>query len=235
VLFAPTSTEVEAARTATKTVPIVFGNHADPVGVGHVASLARPGGNVTGVSVRMTEIVTKQLEILKQVVPPMKRVAALGVVTAPSTRPALRAIEAAGPELGLHVLPLRVRTREDIDTAFTTMVRERVNAFVALPSPLLRAQRAHVAELALKHRVPGVFGPRDNVEAGGLMSYFPDPEDTNRRAAAYVDKILKGAQPGDLPVEQASKYELVINLKTARALGITIPAAILIRADRVLE
>ena len=235
LIFAPSSTETEAARQATKTIPIVFAGHADPVGIGHVTSLARPGGNATGLSVLMTELVAKQVEIMKEALPHVKRIGVLAVSTAPSTRPALGAAETAAQKLGLQVLPVLVRTRDDLDGAFATMTRERVNGFLLLPSPILRAQRAHVAELALKHHLPGMFGPRDNVEAGGLMSYFSDMEDVTRRSAIYVDKILKGARPADLPVEQASKYDMVVNLKTAKALGITIPKLVLQRADRIIE
>jgi ABC-type uncharacterized transport system substrate-binding protein len=235
LIFAPTSTEVEAVRQKTKTIPIVFANHADPVGVGHVASLARPSGNITGLSVLMTELVTKQLEIMKQALPRMKRIGVLAVSTAPSTSPALHAVEAAAQRLGVQVFTVPVRRAEDLDGAFATMARERVNGFLALPSPLLRSQRAVVAELALKHRLAGMFGPKENVEAGGLMSYFSDADDLTRRAATYIDKILKGAKPADLPVEQASRYTLVINLKTAKTLGITIPPSVLQRADQVLE
>jgi putative tryptophan/tyrosine transport system substrate-binding protein len=235
VIFANSSTEVEAARRATTTIPIVFANHADPVIVGHVSSLARPGGNITGLSVLLTEIVAKQLEIMKQVLPHMKRIGALAVVTAPSYRPALNAVEAAAQGLGVQVLPVPVRTPEDLDGAFTLMARERVSGFLALQTPLIRSQRRVIAELSLKHRLAGMFGAKENVEAGGLMLYFADNVDLTRRAAAYIDKILKGARPADLPVEQASKYQLVINLKTATALGLTIPPSLLARADQVIE
>ena len=235
LIFAPTSTEVEAARQATRTIPIVFAGHADPVAVGHVASLARPGGNITGLSMLMPEIVPKQLEIMKQVLPRMKRIGVLAVSTAPSTRPALHAVEAAAQKLGVQVLTVPVRSPEDLNGAFAMMVREHVNGFLAVPSPLLRSQRAVVAQLSLKHRLAGIFGPKDNVEAGGFMSYFSDVDDVTRRGATYIDKILKGAKPADLPVEQASRYELVINLKTAKTLGITIPPSLLVRADQILE
>jgi putative ABC transport system substrate-binding protein len=235
LIFAPTSTEVDAARRATKTISIVFAGHADPQGVGHVASLARPGGNITGLSLLLTEIVPKQLEIMKQALPHMKRIGVLVTVTAASHRPAMHAVEATAQRLGVQVLTVPVRTPEDLDGAFAMMVRERVNGFLALATPLIRAQRAVLAELSLKHRLAGMFGPKECVEAGGLMSYFSDQEDITRRAAAYIDKILKGAKPGDLPVEQASKYELVINLKTAKALGLTIPPSLLQRADQVIE
>jgi len=235
VIFATSSTEVEAARRATKTIPIVFATHADPVGLGHVASLARPGGNITGLSMLLTELAAKELEIMKQALPHMTRVGVLLTVTAPSHRPASHAVEAAAQQLGLQVLTVPVRTPEDLDGAFAMMARERVNGFLAVASPLTRSQRARLAELSLKHRLAGMFGTRENVEAGGLMSYAPDLVDLTRRAATYIDKILKGVKPADLPVEQASKYELVINLKTAKALGITIPPVVILRADRVIE
>ena len=236
VIFALSSTETEAARQATRTIPIVFGGHADPVGLGVVASLARPGGNITGVSANLTELVAKQLEIMKQALPHMKRIGVLAVSTAPSTRPALHALEASAQRLGVQVLAVPVRTREDLDGAFATMARERVNGFLVVQSPLLRTHRAVLGELSRKHRLAGMFGPKYHVvEAGGLMSYFPDVDDVVRRAATYMDKILKGAKPADLPVENPSKYELVINLKTAKTLGITIPPSVLVRADQIIE
>jgi putative ABC transport system substrate-binding protein len=235
VIFATSSTEVEAARRATKSIPIVFATHADPVRVGHVAGLARPGGNITGLSMLLTDLVVKELEIMMQALPHTKRIGVLLTLTAPSHRPAADALEAAAPKLGVQVLPVPVRTLEDLDGAFAKMARERANGFLAVASPLTRAQRATLAELGLKHRLPGMFGTRENVEAGGLISYAPDLVDLTRRAATYIDKILKGVKPADLPVEQASKYELVINLKTAKALGLTIPQSVLLRADQVIE
>jgi putative ABC transport system substrate-binding protein len=235
LIFAPSSTEVGVARQATSTIPIVFANHADPVGVGHVTSLARPGGNVTGLSVVTTEIVTKQLEMLKEVLPDAKRIGVLAVSTAPSTPPALHAIQAAAQRLGVQLVTAQVRTVEDLDKAFSMMVRERTNGYVALASPLLRSQRVVIAELSLKHRLAGFFAPKEHVEAGGFMSYGADQEDTARRGATYIDKILRGARPADLPVEQASKYELVINMKTAKALRLTIRQTLLLRADQIIE
>jgi putative ABC transport system substrate-binding protein len=235
LIFAPSSTEVEAARKATRTIPIVFATHADPAGVGHVTSLARPGGNSTGLSVLLTELVAKELEIMTQVLPHVKRVGVLLMSTAPSYRPASQAVEATAQRLGLQIVMVPVQTPEDLDGAFAMMVRERVNGFLAVATPLIRSQRVLVAELSLKHRLPGMFGTSDNVEAGGLMSYGADMVDQTRRAATYIDKILKGAKPGDLPVEQASKYEMVINLKTAKKLKITIPPSVLLRADQLIE
>jgi ABC-type uncharacterized transport system substrate-binding protein len=235
VIFATSSTEVEAVRHATKKIPIVFATHADPEGLGHVASLARPGGNITGLSGLVTDLVVKQLEILKQALPDVKRIGVLVTVTAPSHRPALNAIVSTAPKLGVQVLTVPVRTPEDLDGAFAMMTRERVNGVLFVPSSLTRSQRALLAELALKHRFASMFGIRENVEAGGLMSYGADPLNLTRRAATHIDKILKGAKPADLPVEQASKFELVISLKTAKALGLTIPPSLLLRADRVIE
>jgi putative ABC transport system substrate-binding protein len=235
VIFATSSTEVEAARQATTTIPIVFATHADPVGLGHVASLAQPGGNITGLSTLFTELVVKELEIMTQALPHMTRIGVLVTVTAPSHRPAADALEAAAPVLGVQVLPVPVRTSEDLDGAFALMARERVDGVLVVASAFTRAERARLAALALQHRLAGMFGTRDNVEAGGLMSYAPDLVDLTRRAATYIDKILKGAKPADLPVEQASKYQLVINLKTAQTLGITIPPLLLFQADEVIK
>jgi putative tryptophan/tyrosine transport system substrate-binding protein len=235
ILFATSSTEVEPARRATSTIPIVFATHADPVGVGHVASLARPGGNITGLSALSADVVAKKLEILKEALPHMTRVGVVLTLTAPWHRPASHTVAAAAPRLGVQVVTVPVRTSEDLDGAFAMMARERVHGFLFVPSPLSRAQRTLLAELSLKYRLAGMFGIRENVEAGGLMSYAADLNDLTRRAATYIDKILKGAKPAELPVEQASKYQLVINLKTARALGLTIPPSVLARADEIIE
>ena len=235
IIFAISSTEVEAVRHLTTTIPIVFAAHADPVGLGHVASLARPGGNITGLSTLFTEIVTKELEIMTQALPPMTRVGVLLAVTAPSHRPAADALEAAAPQLGVQILPVPVRTPDDLDGAFATLARERVGGVVVVGSTFTYVHRAHLAALALQHRLPSMFGWREGAEVGGLMSYGPDLVDLNRRAVTYIDKILKGAKPADLPVEQASTYQLVINLKTAQALGLTLPPMVLFQADEILR
>jgi putative ABC transport system substrate-binding protein len=235
VIFAMSSTEVEASRQATKTIPIVFATHADPVGLGHVASLPRPGGNITGLTVVLTDLVAKQLEILKEAVPQATRIGVLFSPTAPSHRPALQALETAGQKLGVQLQLAPVRTTADFDEAFATMARERVGGFLVVGAPFTVLHRARVAELALKHRLPGMFGTNEEVEAGGLMRYSADFNDLVRRAATYIDKILKGDKPADLPVEQASKYQLVINLKTAKALGIDVPPMLLARADELIE
>jgi len=234
-IFAMSSTEVEATRQATKTIPIVFATHADPVGLGHVASLARPGGNITGLTVILSDLVAKELEILKEAVPQATRVGVLFSPTAPSHRPVVQAVETAAEKLRVQLVMVPARTVEDFEGAFSTMSREHVGGFVVVDAPLTVSHRQRLAELALTHRLPGMFGTKENVEAGGLMSYGPDFNDLVRRAATYIDKILKGAKPADLPVEQASKYELVINLKTAKAIGLTLSEAFLLRADKVIE
>ena len=235
VIFAMSSTETNAARQATKTIPIVFAAHADPVGLGHVASLPRPGGNITGLTVLQTDLTAKALEILKESVPNATRFGVIWSPTAPSYRPTLQAAEAAGTKLGVQLHMVAVRTLEDFEGAFVTMARERADGFFVAASSFTHSHRMLLAELALKHRLPGMFGARDNVEAGGLMSYAPDQNDLTRRAATYIDKVLNGIKPADLPVEQASKYELVINLKTAKALRLALPESFLLRADKVIE
>jgi putative tryptophan/tyrosine transport system substrate-binding protein len=235
VIFAPSSTEVEAARQATHTIPIVFAFHADPVGVGHVVSLPRPGGNITGLTMLLTDLSGKELEILKEAVPQAGRIGVLWNPTTPSHPPALKAIEAGAEKLGVELGIVPARTRDDLPVAFATMVEERVDAVLVVSSPLARVERNLLAELELKHRLPVMFGSRWNVEAGGLISYAADLDDLTRRAPVYIDKILKGTKPADLPVEQASKYQLIINLKTAKALRLDLPSTLLARADEVFE
>jgi putative ABC transport system substrate-binding protein len=236
VIFASSSTLVEPARQATHTIPIVFSNHADPVGIGHVASLARPGGNITGLSMLLTDIAAKELEILTQILPQAKRIGVIWNPTTPSHVSAVRAVETAGEKLGVKLVLVPIRAAEDFEGAFATMAGEQADGFLVVPSPLFTSYRATIAELALKRRLPGMFGHRDLIaDVGGLMSYGADIDDLNRRAAFYIDKILKGAKPADSPVEQASKYQLVINLKTAKALGLQIPDRLLALADEVIE
>jgi putative ABC transport system substrate-binding protein len=235
LIIAPSSTFVEAARQATASIPIVFAVHADPVGLGHVASLARPGGNITGLSMLLTELAAKELEMTKEAVPHARRIGVLWNPTTPSHQTALKSIETAGEKLRVELRTVPARTLEEFDGAFSTMQQWVVDAFLVVASPLIVAQREPLARLALKHRLPGMFPFKENVEAGGLMSYGADRDDLYRRAAAYVDKILKGIKPADLPVEQASKYQLIINLRTANALGLTMPPTLLARADEVIE
>jgi putative ABC transport system substrate-binding protein len=235
VIFAPASTQVEPAREATKTIPIVFAQHADPVGTGHVASLSHPGGNITGVSMVLTELAAKGLEILKQAIPSAIRFGILSNPTTPSHVKVVNEIEVAGKILGVQLLMTPVRTVEDFDVAFSTMIREQADGFLVPPSPLTNSQPIPLAVLGLKYRLPGMFGNKGNVTAGGLMSYGADFNYMYRHAAIYIDKILKGEKPSDLPVEQASKYDLVLNLKTAKALGLELPPTLLARADEVIE
>jgi putative ABC transport system substrate-binding protein len=235
VIFASSSTQVAPARQATKTIPIVFAAHADPVGVGDVESLARPGGNITGLSMLLSELAPKELELLREALPLATRFGVLWNPTTPSHRPALEALEAARRRLGIELVLVPVRIAQDFEGAFTKLTQERAEGFLVVASPITTNERGLLADVALKHRLPGMFGLKANAQAGGLMSYGADLVDLCRRAAAYIDKILKGANPADLPVEQASKYELVINLKTAKALGLTIPPALIARADEVIE
>ena len=236
VIFSNSSTQTEQARRATTTIPIVFSTHFDPVGVGHVASLARPGGNITGVAALGTELAAKQLELLKATVPRATLFGVLYTPTTPAHRAVLQAAEAARGKLDIRLLTVGVNTVADFEGAFAKMAQDRVGAiFVHAASLTAQTGALSLATLALKHRLPTIFGNRVNVVAGGLMSYAPDYLALHRRAAVYIDKILKGAKPGELPVEQASRFQLVINLKTARALGLTIPPSILGRADEVIE
>jgi putative tryptophan/tyrosine transport system substrate-binding protein len=235
VIYAHSSTEAAAVAQVTKTTPVVFGVHADPVGVGHVASLSRPGGNMTGLSMLLTDLAAKELEIFKEALPHATKFGVLYTSTAPSHIPALHAVETAARRLGVQVIMVPVQRVEDFDGAFATMVQQRVDGFLVIASSLTFSARSLLAALALRHRLPGMFGTRDAVTAGGLMSYAPNLGDLIRRAATYIDAILKGTKPADIPVEQASKYELVINLKTAEALGLKLPESFLLRADAVIE
>jgi putative ABC transport system substrate-binding protein len=206
------------------------------VGLGHVASLARPGGNMTGLADVQPDLATKRLAIFKEALPHATRFGVLSSATAPSHLPILQAVEPASQKLGVQLHVLSVAAAEDFEDALATMAQERDDGVFILGSALTaRSDPVLLAELAVRHRLPTSFGVIQNVVAGGLMSYGPDHGDLVRRAATYIDKILKGAKPGDLPVEQASQYQLVINLKTAKALGLTIPPTLLARADKVIE
>ena len=233
VIVASSQAAALAAKRATMTIPIVMVNATDPVEAALVSSLARPGGNVTGLSQQLTpEICAKQLQLLKEVLTKAVRVA---VLRSSATTVALRDYEAAGRTLELQVKIVNVRDRDDLKRAFATMARERVDALVVPADPFLFTERLRVVEGAREHRLPAMCATREFVEAGALMSYSVRLSEQFRRAALFVDKILRGASPATLPVESPSQYELVINMKTAKALGLTIPPSLLLRADQVIE
>jgi putative ABC transport system substrate-binding protein len=235
LIMARSSQFVQPAKEATSSIPIVFVVHADPVRLGHVASLARPGGNITGLANLQTDIGPKELEILISAVPGSKRIAVLWNPDTPSHTPGLKAVEEAGRPLRVQVQAFGARTASELEGAFAAMARARAQAVLVYASPFSFAERDRVAALAIKYRLPAMFGVKEAVEAGGLMSYAPNYADLYRRGAVYVDKILKGAKPANLPVEQATKFELVINLKTAKVLGLTIPQSVLGRADQIIQ
>jgi putative ABC transport system substrate-binding protein len=233
VLVASSQAAALAAQRATRTIPIVMVNASDPVEAGLVASLVRPGGNVTGLSQQLTrEIRAKQLQLLKEILPKMSRVA---VLHSAATTVGLREYEAAGQTLELRIQVVEIRSRNDLESAFAAMDRDRIDALLAPADPFLFTERQRVAELAREHRLAGMYSTREYAEAGGLRSYSARLSEQFRRAAIFVDKILRGASPATLPVEAPSQYELVINLKTAKALGLTIPPSLLQRADEVIQ
>ena len=227
--------DTKAAKGATSTIPIVMAWDSDPVGSGFVASLARPGGNITGLSSLSRGLGGKQLELLKEVVPKLSGVAVFGHSEEPGNGQNLKEVELAARAFGTKTYVFDVTSPRDIETAFRAAAKESANAGLVLPSPINSLHRAEFAESAMKNRLPIVYWRSEAVAAGGLMSYGPSFNDLFRRAATYVDKILKGARPADLPVEQPTMFELVINLKTAKALGLTIPPSLLARADHVVE
>jgi len=226
--FTPTT---QAAKQATSQIPIVMADAGDPVGTELVASLPRPGGNVTGIAGVTAELSGKCIELIRELLPAARRVTALANATDPFSKPFLEKVQLAGEATGTTINPVRISSREEFEGAFAAMEKERPDAVIVQPS--LPSKRA--AELALKHHVPAVSVPRWFAEEGGLMSYSARFADLYRKAAVYVDKILKGAQPADLPVEQPTIFEMVINLRTAKALGLTIPPAFIARADKVID
>jgi putative ABC transport system substrate-binding protein len=225
----------EAAQGATSTIPIVMANHSDPVGSGLVASLAKPGKNATGLSTVARELVGKRLQLLKQAVPGITRLAALWNPTVATQTLELREAGVAARSLKVQLQVLEARAPSDFAGAFSAMTKERANGVIIFTSSMFYAERTRIAELAAQSRVPAIYSVREFAEAGGLMTYGINLHESFRRAATYVDKILKGAKPADLPVEQPTKFELVINLKTAKALGLTIPPSLLQRADEVIQ
>ncbi len=227
---------VLVAKAATMTIPIVFLAAEDPVRLGLVASLARPGGNLTGINIFNVELVAKRLELLRELVPAATRVAALvNPANATSTETTLRDVEAAARAMGLQIQVLNASTSREIDAAFATFVHERLDALFVGPDPFFNSRRMQLALLAARHAVPATYANRDLAEAGGLMSYGANIADAFRQIGVYTGRILKGAKPADLPVVQASKFELVINAQTARVLGLSVPASLLATADEVIE
>jgi putative ABC transport system substrate-binding protein len=238
VIVAPGTPAALAAKQATRTLPIVFPVAVDPVQSGLVASLARPGGNVTGLSALIPELVGKCLEQLTQAVPGVSRVAVLwqpGGIDERTEQDQLKGAEVAARALGVRLQFVEARGPADLDRAFSDMTRARAGALTVLTSVMFVNERRRLVDLAAKNRLPAVYAQREFVDTGGLMAYGPNLADLFRRAATYVDKILKGAKPGDLPVEQPTKFELAINLKTAKALGLTMPPSLLQRADEVIQ
>jgi ABC-type uncharacterized transport system substrate-binding protein len=228
-------TAVPPAKEATTTIPIVMTFDTDPVGSGFVASLARPGGNITGLSTLAPEISGKQLELLKEIVPKLSRVAVLGTSTRPGHAQSLREIELAAGAFAMQHQFLDIQTPNDIEIAFRAANKAGAEAVLVLGSAVLNSHRKQVAELAAKNRLPAIYDRKQFVDDGGLMSYGVSLTDLHRRAATYVDKILKGANPAGLPVEQPTKFEFIINLKAAKQIGLTIPPNVLARADKVIK
>jgi putative ABC transport system substrate-binding protein len=237
VIVAPTTAAALAAQKATASVPVVTIFVAEPVGLGLVQSLARPGGNVTGTTLWAGwEIFAKQLQLLKEVVPRVSRVA---VLWNPANRPAhhlvLRSVETAARSMNIELRPHGARSPEEFDNAFAAIMQDRAGALLVISDGVFLSHRLRLAELAVKHGLPTMFAARQDLEAGGLLRYAPDLAEMVRRAATYVDRILKGANPANLPVEEPTKFELGVNLRTARALGLTIPPSMLLRADQIIE
>ena len=234
IVTSPTSS-VRAVKKATKTIPIVFTNVGDPVGTGLVASLSRPGGNATGLSSVLSDLGGKRLELLTEAFPKVKRV---GMFRNPDAGDiAFKATDAVAGKLGVQLKAIDVRNANDFDAGFEVMAKFQPQALMPAPTPIVNAQRTRIIQFAAKHRIPGMYAIPEFTEpkAGGLMSYAPSYTDLYRRAAIYVDKILKGAKPADLPVEQPTKFEFIINLKTAKQIGLTIPPNVLARADGVIK
>ena len=228
------SVVTQSAKRATKTIPIIMAQEADPVGSGLVASLARPGGNITGLATLAPELSGKQLELLKEIVPALSRIAVLESPGNSGNAPSLRETERAGRAFGVRIQQIDI-SHNDIESAFQTATNARADAILVLSSPFATSQRRKITTLAAKNRLPSVSDRAEFVEDGGLMTYSVSSTDLFRRAAVYVDKILKGSTPADLPIEQPTKFELVINLKTAKQIGLTIPPSVLARADRVIR
>ena len=235
VIVAGGGRATQAAQSATTTIPIAMTSASDPVGTGLVASLAHPGGNTTGTSIVSWDLFAKRLELLRQVLPNVSRVAVLINRHNPAPANAWSEALAAANTLGVTLQRIDVQGAADFDEAFATMAKGRAEAFIVAQSTIFETPPYRIQQLAASHRIPGMYGVRTSTDAGGLMSYGPSVRDLYAYAAVFVDKILKGAKPGDLPVEQPRKFELIINMKTAKALGLTIPQSLLLRADEVIQ
>lgn len=236
LILAPGTQAALAAKQATKTIPIVTIYAADPVESGLVASLTEPGGNVTGVAWLFRDMGAKQLELLREVVPELSRVSVLWNASNPGqNEPRVRAMQALALSIGVQLQVLGVYSAEDFDRVFSAIISERAEALLVVGDPFIYRHRTQIADFALRHGLPSAFSIRPFAEAGGLIAYAPSIKDSSRRAATYVDKILKGASPADLPMERPTAFDLVINLKTAKALGLTIPATLLVLADKVIR
>ncbi len=235
VIVAQSGAATKAVQQTTRTIPIVMSLVNDPVGSGFVASLARPGGNVTGLTTMSPDLVSKRLELLKEVIPKVSRVAVLRNPTNKDHALLLKEVEGAARSLSVQPQTFDARGSEEFDGAFAAMTREHASALLVLGDPMFFLHRTRIADLAAKQRLPTMFVQREHAEAGGLMAYGANLSDMFRQAATFVDKILRGAKPGDLPIEQPTKFELIINLKTAKALGLTIPPSLLLLADEVIQ
>ncbi len=235
IIVVSVTTDALAAKKATGTIPIVMASVGDPVASGLVASLAQPGGNITGLSQIAPELVGKRLELLKDIVPKLTRLAVLWRPEGDSSPLAWKESQLPAPKLGLQLHSMEVRSSDDLDKAFEDATRARVGALIVTPDPVLVRNLKRIAGLAAKNRLPSIFHLKEFADSGGLVAYGVHRSDMFRRAATYVDKILKGAKPADLPIEQPTKFELVINAKTAKALGLTIPPSLLQRADQIIE
>jgi putative tryptophan/tyrosine transport system substrate-binding protein len=235
VIVSAAPTVTRSVKEATKTIPIVMAFDDDPVGNGFVASLARPGGNITGLSNLSPEISGKQVELLKEIVPRLSRVAVFGTLTRPCNTQSLKEIELAAGAFGVKVQYLDVQNSKDIETAFRAASKGRADSVLVLGGTVINSHRKQLIDLSVKSRLPAIYARPEFVEDGGLMTYGPNINDLYRRAATFVDKILKGAKPGDLPVEQPKKFEFVVNLKAGKQISLTIPPNVLVRADRVIK
>jgi putative ABC transport system substrate-binding protein len=235
VLVAEGTAAIRAAKAATQTIPIVMATSSDPVGTGLVVSLNRPGGNITGRSLQTGELSGKRIELLTEIVPGLARVAVLSNALNPSIAPIVEQTKAAAQSLGIEIYVAEVQAPDKFETAFAAVTTMRAGALIVLPDPLLYGQHPRIVTFTAASHLPALFPEREVVEAGGLIAYGPSIPASFGRAADYVDKILRGAKPADLPVEQPTKFELVVNLQTARAIGVTIPTSILVRADAVIE